>query len=391
MSHANLDDDPVQLAQALIQCPSVTPDDAGALDTLSLALVALGFHVHRHKFHDEGTASVDNLFAKFGKGGPHFCFAGHTDVVPPGDLSGWSVDPFEGLIANNMLYGRGAADMKSAIAAFVSAAARVAPRLERLGKGSISLLITGDEEGPAVNGTVKMLEHITAHGEKIDHCLVGEPTSQHKVGDTLKIGRRGSVTGKIGVFGVQGHVAYPQRAENPIPRLVAILDQLAARKLDAGTPHFEPSNLEITTVDVGNPATNVIPAAARATFNIRHNDLHKAGDLEAWVRRVCDQVVQEHGGRYELQWSVGGDCFLTQPGSFTTLVSDAVSDVTGARPALSTGGGTSDARFIKNYCPVAELGLPGESMHKADERASLADIRALANIYQRTLERYFGI
>ncbi len=391
MSHANLDDDPVALAQALIQCPSVTPDDAGALDTLSLALVALGFHVHRHKFHDEGTATVDNLYARLGTSGPNFCFAGHTDVVPTGDLAGWSVDPFEGLVTNGMLYGRGAADMKSAIAAFVSAAARVAPRLMRSGKGSISLLITGDEEGPAVNGTVKLLQHITAHGEKLDHCLVGEPTSQHKVGDTLKIGRRGSVTGRLGVFGVQGHVAYPQRAENPIPRLVAMLDRLAARRLDEGTKLFEPSNFEITTVDVGNPATNVIPAAARATFNIRHNDLQTAAGLEAFVRQTCNQVIQERGGRYELQWTVGGDCFLTQPGAFTDLVSQAVVDVTGTAPALSTGGGTSDARFIKNYCPVAELGLIGESMHKADERASVADIRSLATIYERTLERYFGI
>jgi succinyl-diaminopimelate desuccinylase len=388
MDRPNAPIDAVALARDLIRCPSVTPADAGALGVLEDVLAPRGFACERMTFSAENTPDVDNLYARFGTAGPHLCFAGHSDVVPPGDHAGWSVDPFEARVEDGLLIGRGASDMKSAIAAFAAAAADFAPRLA--GKGSISLLITGDEEGPSLNGTVKMLGRLAERNERIDHCVVGEPTSQRKVGDTLKIGRRGSCTGYLRVLGAQGHVAYPHKADNPIPKLVAILAALTGRKLDEGTDHFEPSNLEVTTVDVGNPATNVIPAAARAVFNIRHNDLQNAPDLERWVRSVCDAVMAAQGGAYELEWVVGGDCFITQPGDFTALLSAAAEDVTGAAPEFSTGGGTSDARFIKNYCPVAELGLVGETMHKADERVDVADIVALRAIYTRVLERYFA-
>jgi len=388
MDRPNAPIDAVALARDLIRRPSVTPADAGALAVLEDALAPRGFVCERMPFSQPGTPDVDNLYARFGSAGRHLCFAGHSDVVPPGSHDGWSVDPFEGRIENGLLIGRGANDMKSAIAAFAAAAADFAPRLA--GRGSISLLITGDEEGPSLNGTVKMLARLAERGERIDHCVVGEPTSQRAVGDTLKIGRRGSCTGYLRVLGAQGHVAYPHKADNPIPKLVAILSALKARKLDEGTDHFEPSNLEVTTVDVGNPATNVIPAAARAVFNIRHNDLQNAGDLERWARSVCDAAIAAEGGAYELDWVVGGDCFITQPGDFTALLSAAVEDVTGTAPDFSTGGGTSDARFIKNYCPVAELGLVGETMHKADERVPVADITTLQAIYARVLERYFA-
>jgi succinyl-diaminopimelate desuccinylase len=380
--------DALALSQALIRCPSVTPEDAGALGLLEDALRPHGFSCERMVFEATGTPTIDNLYARLGTGGRHLVFAGHTDVVPPGDLKGWSVDPFEARIENGMLIGRGAADMKSAIAAFAAAATAFAPKLNH---GSISLLITGDEEGPSVNGTVKMLKALADRGERLDHCIVGEPTSQTMVGDTLKIGRRGSCTGRLRILGAQGHVAYPHRADNPIPKLVTILAALTSRRLDAGTDHFEPSNLEVTTVDVGNAATNVIPAEARAVFNIRHNDLQTAAELERWIRSVCDATIAADGGAYELDWSVGGDCFLTQPGDFTELLAASVSDVTGSRPVFSTGGGTSDARFIKNHCAVAELGLAGETMHKVDERVAVADIETLTAIYTRVLERYFEV
>mgnify|MGYP001175533140 FL=1 len=380
--------DALTLAQDLIRCPSVTPADAGALGVLAAALEPFGFRCEIMRFEDEGTPPVDNLYARLGTTAPVLCFAGHTDVVPPGDPAAWSADPFAARIEDGLLIGRGANDMKSAIAAFAAAAAAFSPRLGE--RGSIAFLITGDEEGPAINGTVKMLEALAARGERIDHCVVGEPTSQRRVGDTLKIGRRGSCTGRLRVLGAQGHVAYPHKADNPIPKLVAILAALTARRLDSGTPYFEPSNLEVTTVDVGNPATNVIPAEARAVFNIRHNDLQTAAGLEGWVHDVCRAVIAAEGGAYELDWSVGGDVFLTGPGPFVELLADSVRDVTGHVPELSTGGGTSDARFIKNYCPVAELGLVGETMHKVDEQVPVADIAALQAVYAAVLTRYFA-
>lgn len=380
--------DALTLAQDLIRRPSVTPADAGALGVLAAALAPHGFVCEIMRFEAEGTPAIDNLYARLGDSGPVLCFAGHTDVVPPGDPAAWSADPFAARVEDGLLIGRGANDMKSAIAAFAAAASDFAPRLA--GRGSIAFLITGDEEGPAINGTVKMLQALAARGETISHCIVGEPTSQRRIGDTLKIGRRGSCTGRLRVLGAQGHVAYPHKADNPIPKLVAILAALTGRRLDTGTAHFEPSNLEVTTVDVGNPATNVIPAEARAVFNIRHNDLQNAADLEAWVHDVCRAVIASGGGAYELEWSVGGDVFLTQPGAFTDLLAAAITDVTGETPDYSTGGGTSDARFIKNYCPVAELGLVGETMHKVDEQVPVADIARLQAIYAGVLDRYFA-
>ncbi len=373
--------DPVAVAQALIRCPSVTPADAGALDVLEGALKSLGFTCHRLPFSEDGTASIDNLYARLGDRAPHFCFAGHTDVVPVGDRGQWTVDPFAGVIENGSLYGRGAADMKSAIAAFVAAVARFGTP-----PGSISLLITGDEEGVAINGTKKMLDWLAARGETIDACVVGEPTNPRILGDMIKIGRRGSVNAEITVIGAEGHVAYPHLADNPIPRLLKIMTRLTDRRLDEGTEHFDRSNLEVTTVDVGNVATNVIPAAATGRVNIRFNDRHTGQSLVDWITSVCDSV----GGAYELKTHISGEAFLTQPGHLSQLVVDAVKAVTGREPDLSTTGGTSDARFIKNACPVVEFGLIGATMHKVDERAAIADIEALTTIYQSILESFFA-
>jgi succinyl-diaminopimelate desuccinylase len=370
--------DPLALAQALIRRPSVTPKDAGALDVLEAALKELGFATHRLPFGD-----VDNLYARLGDSGPHFCFAGHTDVVPVGE--GWKADPFAAEVRDGMLYGRGAADMKSAIAAFVAAAARVGKP-----KGSISLLITGDEEGAAVNGTVKLLEWLKARGEKIDHCIVGEPTSVGHAGDTLKIGRRGSINFKITVAGVQGHVGYPQKAKNPIPVLAELVTQFASHKLDKGNEHFDPSTLAFTTVDVGNDATNVIPGEARAAFNIRFNDKHTPDSLINWVKDRVLRMAEQSGCRIEVASQTSGVSFLTAPGKFTQLVSDTVAGVTGQAPFFSTSGGTSDARFIKDICPVVELGLAGTTMHKADECVAVSEIAALTDIYAAILSAYFA-
>jgi succinyl-diaminopimelate desuccinylase len=376
----------LDLARDLIRCPSVTPEDAGALDVLERALRPLGFACHRLRFSAPGTADVDNLYARYGDAAPNFCFAGHTDVVPVGDRAGWTVEPFAAELHDGVLLGRGAADMKGAIAAFVAAAARlIGERGTRLG-GSISLLITGDEEGPAINGTAKVLQWLAARGERLDACLVGEPTNPTRLGEMVKIGRRGSLTGRLTVAGVQGHVGYPHLADNPIPRLCRMLLAIAEPRLDEGNAHFEPSNLEITSVDVGNPAANVIPAEARAVFNIRFNTEHTGPGLERWLRERLDRI----GGRYRLEVELGAEPFLTEPGPFSELIQAAVADVLGARPALSTTGGTSDARFIRAHCPVAEFGLVGQTMHKTDERVRLADLAALTEIYARVLSRYFG-
>jgi succinyl-diaminopimelate desuccinylase len=370
--------DALALAQALIRRPSVTPKDAGALDVLEAALKALGFTIHRLPFGD-----IDNLYARLGNASPHFCFAGHTDVVPVGE--GWKADPFAAEVKNGMLYGRGAADMKSAIAAFVAAVAKTGTP-----KGSISLLITGDEEGVAVNGTVKLLEWLKARGEKIDHCVVGEPTSVGKAGDTLKIGRRGSINFRVTVTGMQGHVGYPQKARNPIPALAELVSQLAAHKLDKGTDHFDPSTLAFTTVDVGNEATNVIPGEARAGFNIRFNDRHTPDSLTNWVNDRAARIAQESGCTIDVTAKTSGVAFLTAPGKFTQLVSDTIAGVTGQSPFFSTSGGTSDARFIKDFCPVVELGLAGATMHKADECVAVDEIAALTDIYAALLAAYFA-
>jgi succinyl-diaminopimelate desuccinylase len=380
--------DPVDLARALIRCPSVTPRDDGALDALEAALKPLGFICHRLRFEAEGTAPVDNLYARIGTAAPNFCFAGHTDVVPPGDASLWRHDPFAAEIKDGVLYGRGAADMKSAIASFVHAASRYLGEHEL--DGSISLLITGDEEGPAINGTPKMLDWLKARGETLDHCIVGEPTSTAQAGDTLKIGRRGSLTARIAVTGVQGHVGYPHKARNPIPAMAALIESLSSHVIDEGTEHFEKSTLSFTTVDVGNPAGNVIPAEARAQLNIRFNDAQSPAKLKAWIESEADAVANRSGCEIALRFEIGGNVFLTKPGTFVDLVSEATSRVTGTPPTLSTTGGTSDARFIRDHCPVAELGLPGGTMHKADECVSVAEIHRLSDIYKAVLERYFA-
>jgi succinyl-diaminopimelate desuccinylase len=374
----------LELAQALIRCPSITPEDAGAQDVLAAALQALGFAIHRVRFGAAPDGPVDNLVAVIGEGRPHFAFAGHTDVVPTGDRAAWSVDPFAAVVADGQLVGRGAADMKSALAAMVEAARALLAKGPI--KGRLSFIITGDEEGPAEHGTKPLLDWLEAHDLVPDVCLVGEPTSVQALGDMVKIGRRGSVNAWITVRGAQGHVAYPHRAHNPITELVAILAELKARVLDEGTDWFQPSNLEVTDLAVGNPATNVIPALARARLNVRFNDQHSGAALEAWIR----DVVARHARSADVDVRISGEAFLTEPGPFSTMVADAVHDITGLTPELSTSGGTSDARFIRRLCPVVEFGLPGQSMHKTDEHASVADIEALAKVYARVLERFFA-
>ncbi|SLN25291.1 succinyl-diaminopimelate desuccinylase [Oceanibacterium hippocampi] len=379
--------DAVALSQALIRCPSVTPADAGALDILGRTLGELGFACRRLRFSESGTADVDNLYARFGSGAPNFCFAGHTDVVPPGPVDHWASDPFAAEIRDDVLYGRGATDMKTAIAAFTAACARFIGERPDF-PGSISLLITGDEEGPSVNGTVKMLQALAAEGETLDACLVGEPTNPQAIGDMIKIGRRGSLTGFLTVHGVQGHVAYPHLAANPIPPLMKMLQAIAEPVLDEGTEHFQASNLEITTVDVGNPATNVTPGEARATFNIRFNTTHSGESLETWLRaRVAEAAPS--GIAYDLDIRRNSEPFFSPPGKLAEVVVAAVETRLGRTPELSTTGGTSDARFIKDYCPVVEFGMIGETMHKIDERAELSDIAALTDIYHDVLARFF--
>ncbi len=382
--------DPIAFAQSLIRCPSVTPEDGGTLDLLQQTLEGLGFRCTRLPFSEPGTPDVDNLYARYGDASPHFCFAGHSDVVPVGDARAWKVDPFAGEIRDGYLVGRGASDMKGAIAAFVTAVSRF---LEERGghfEGSISLLITGDEEGPSINGTRKMLKWLADHKETIDHCLIGEPTNPKFVGEMVKIGRRGSLNGVLTIEGVQGHVAYPHLADNPVPKLLTILMNFLNKKLDSGNAQFQPSNLEVTSIDVGNSATNVIPARASARFNIRYNNEHSATMLETWLRKECDAVMSDEAGRYTLDLESSGAAFVTEPGPFTELISQAVQKKTGRAPELSTSGGTSDARFIKDVCPVAEFGLLSGTMHKVEEQVPVQAIEDLADIYFNILESYYG-
>ena len=378
----------ITLARDLIRRPSVTPADAGALDVLEGALTQGGFACARKIFSEAGTPDIDNLFAKIGSGRPHLVFAGHTDVVPPGDAARWKFDPFSGEVSAGKLYGRGACDMKGAIAAFAAAALDYVRR-NGPPKGAISFLITGDEEGPSINGTVKLLEWAKAQGETFDHCIVGEPTNKAVLGDTVKIGRRGSLNGRICALGVQGHSAYPERAKNPIPALANAVLSLSAHRFDRGTAHFAPSNLEVTTIDVGNPAVNVIPARATASFNIRFNDLWTPEALQAHIREIVEAAAGDT--KIEIDFSpCNARAFLTKPGDFTRLLAAAIEDVTGVRPELSTSGGTSDARFIVNYCEVVEFGLLNETIHAVDENAAVADIEALTAVYLRLIESYFG-
>ncbi|MFW6077319.1 MAG: succinyl-diaminopimelate desuccinylase [Hyphomicrobiales bacterium] len=379
----------LHILQSLIRCPSVTPEEAGALAYLEGILGAAGFACHRLRFAAPDMPEVDNLFARFGTGKPHFCFAGHADVVPPGDDALWSHPPFAAEVADGRVYGRGASDMKGPLAAFAAAAIDFVTEKGPEFSGSVSLLVTCDEEGPSVNGTAKVMAWLAESGQVPDHCVVGEPTSSEDLGDAIKIGRRGSVHFTITSTGIQGHTAYPQFADNPVPKLARLIDRVASAALDAGTEHFEPSTLAVTTFDVGNPANNVIPAVARAHFNIRFNSLHDAASLERWVMQQCDAVAAELGGSFAVAMSENADCFITEPGPLVEIVSAAVERETGRRPRLTTTGGTSDARFIKSHCPVVEVGPTNATIHKADECITLAELEGVTRIYRHLLEGYF--
>ncbi|MTW17547.1 succinyl-diaminopimelate desuccinylase [Rhodoplanes serenus] len=381
--------DPAALARDLLRCPSVTPAEGGALDLVARVLGAAGFTVERVTFSEPGFADVENLFARIGEGGPHLVFAGHTDVVPAGDAARWTHPPFAGEIADGVLYGRGAVDMKGAVACAMAAALDHLAASGGRPKGTLSFLLTGDEEGVAVNGTVKLLRWAAARGERFDHCLLGEPTNPDALGDMIKIGRRGSLNGTLVVSGTAGHVAYPQRADNPVRHIVRLAAALMGEPLDHGTAHFDPSNLEITSIDVGNPTVNVIPAEARARFNIRFNDRHTFASLKTLVEARAAAAAQ--GARWRIDWEPSNaDAFVTAPGAFVDTVRDAIVMVTGRTPVLSTSGGTSDARFIKDYCPVVEFGLVQASMHGVDERVPVADLAALTAVYREIFARYFG-
>ena len=382
--------DAVALAQALVRCPSVTPAEGGALGVLEDVLKPRGFACHRLRMTAPGTADVENLYARLGSTSPHLCFAGHTDVVPAGDERAWTRPPFAAEVAGGVLYGRGAVDMKGAIACFLAAALGYLEADGGLKRGSLSFLITGDEEAVAINGTPKLIAWLRARGETLDACLVGEPTSAHTVGDEIKIGRRGYVNAKLTVHGKQGHSAYADRAENPIPKLARIIDRLATTPLDHGTAHFQPSSLEATIVSVPNSATNVIPGSAQANFNIRYNDLHTRPLIEAWVREQCEAAAREVGARFSLAFEGTGDVFLTKPGPLVDTMRAAIEGATGRVPLLTTTGGTSDARFIKDFCPVVEVGLRNTTAHQVDEHVPLADLATLSAIYRCFIEVYFA-
>jgi succinyl-diaminopimelate desuccinylase len=381
---------PLSLARALIRCRSVTPTEGGALTFLQSTLESAGFTCHRMTMTEPGTPDVENLYARLGTGSPHLCFAGHTDVVPPGDEAAWTHPPFGGEVADGVLYGRGAVDMKGNIACFLSAALDYLRASGGLQRGSLSFLITGDEEAVAINGTPKLLAWLKARGETLDACVVGEPTSSAKVGDEVKIGRRGYLNARLVVHGKQGHSAYGERAENPIPKLARIIDRLSTTPLDKGTAQFQSSSLQATIISVPNTATNVIPGSAHANFNIRYNDLHTRASLEAWVRQQCERAAAEVGARFDLAFEGSGDVFLTKPGPLVETMRAAVKAVTGREPALTTNGGTSDARFIKDFCPVVEVGLLNATAHQVDERVPVADLATLTAIYRRFIEAYFA-
>jgi len=388
--------DPVELTQRLIRIPSVTPADEGAMDVLERTLTGLGFTCRRLVFSGpsgEGRdAPIENLYARRGTASPNLCFAGHTDVVPTGTPAAWSSAPFDAEVKNGVLYGRGAVDMKGGIAAWVAAVSRLLAAHAETGDevaGSLSFLITGDEEGPALHGTKRVVETLMAEGEVIDACVVGEPSSSQVLGDMIKVGRRGSLNTWITVHGKQGHVAYPDRAANPAPVMAQLLARLSDHRLDDGYEAFQPSNLEITTIDIGNTATNIIPAEAHSRLNIRFNPTHTGDSLIAWLNSMAGEAQAESGLRIELEHLCSGDAFLTEAGAFVTAVQDAVEAETGRRPEASTTGGTSDARFIRALCPVLELGLVGQTMHQIDERVPVSEIEALTGVYQRVIGTVF--
>jgi succinyl-diaminopimelate desuccinylase len=382
--------DPLAIARDLIRCPSVTPAEGGALTYLAALLQRAGFAVQRMTFSEPGTDNVENLYARIGTASPHLMFAGHTDVVPPGDTGAWRHPPFAAEVENGVLYGRGAVDMKGAIACKVAATLDYLAANGGKSKGSISFLITGDEEGIAVNGSPKLLQWAAARGERFDHCVLGEPGNVNELGDTIKAGRRGSQNGVLVVTGKQGHVAYPHRADNPVRGLVKLMSALMDEPLDAGSERFDPSNLEFTSIDIGNPTVNLIPGEARARFNIRFNDCHSFASLKSLVEQRAERAAAGKV-RWHIDWEPSNaDVFLTEPGPFTDLVAGAIAAVTGRAPELSTSGGTSDARFIKDYCPVLEFGLVGSTMHQVDEHVPVAELTQLTAIYREILKRYFG-
>jgi succinyl-diaminopimelate desuccinylase len=382
--------DPIALARDLLRCPSVTPAEGGALGLIEGVLKGAGFEVHRVTFAEPGTVPIENLYARIGTSSPHLVFAGHTDVVPPGDAGKWAHPPFAGEIVDGTLYGRGAVDMKGAVACAIAAALDHLAAHGGKPRGSISFLITGDEEGIAVNGTVKLLKWAAERGEAFDHCVLGEPSNAAAIGDTIKVGRRGSLNGTLVITGKQGHVAYPERADNPVRGLVTLMSALMASPLDQGSAQFSASNLEFTSIDIGNPVVNLIPGEARARFNIRFNDCHSQVSLKTLIEKRAADAAGERV-RWHIAWEPSNaDSFVAKPGPFVDLVSDAIKEVTAAAPTLSTTGGTSDARFIKNYCPVLEFGLVGQTMHQVDERTPVADLATLTAVYRAILDRYFG-
>jgi len=373
----------LKLAKELIRKPSITPKDAGAINLLAKNLRSLGFNCKVINFKN-----VKNLYAKLGKSSPNFCYAGHTDVVPPGNISDWSVNPFKPVVKNNRLIGRGANDMKASIACFVAAVSKFKTQNKKF-KGSISLLITGDEEGIAINGTKRVIKYLKRKREKINFCLVGEPTNQNKLGEMIKIGRRGSITGRLKVIGSQGHVAYPHRANNPSNAMIKILKRIKELKLDKGTKNFQPSNLEITKINIDNHADNVIPGSANAVFNIRFNDKHSSGSLKRKLNTIFRSITKKAKCKFRIQYEVSGESFLTKPNKTTFMIQNTIKKITGIKPKLSTSGGTSDARFIRNIAPCLEFGLVGKTMHKVDESVSVSDLKKLTKIYQNILVSYF--
>ncbi len=378
----------LQLAKELIRFPSVTPVDAGVMKFLEKKLKKLGFKTKLLEFKEKDFKPVKNLYARLGTKGPNFCYAGHLDVVPPGNIRDWTINPFKPSVKNNHLIGRGANDMKSSVAAFVSAVGTFLLKNKKF-NGSISLLITGDEEGDAINGTKKVVEYLKKRKEKINFCLVGEPTNPNKLGEMIKIGRRGSLTGKLNIIGHQGHVAYPSRANNPSTIIVNILKELKEIKFDKGTKDFQPSNLEVTKININNTADNVIPATAEATFNIRFNNKHSSYSLKKRLNKIFKRITKKHKSKFKIEYRVSGEAFLTKPNKTTFMIQNIIKKITKLKPKLSTSGGTSDLRFIRTICPGLEFGLVGKTMHKVDEAVSLKDLKNLTKIYESILKNYF--